>query len=78
MIKAGVKDVLGKLGRVKPFKIAPPCHFELAYHVSAQTDTGATLGPAKRLDARTLTFTADDYLERFRTLKALISIAPGR
>jgi hypothetical protein len=24
MIRAGVKDALGKLGRVKPFKIAPP------------------------------------------------------
>ena len=79
MIKAGVKDALGKLGRVKPFKMAAPYNFELAYHVSAQADMGAMLLPSvKRVDARTLAFTADDYIEGFRTLRALISLAPAR
>jgi D-amino peptidase len=79
MIKAGVTDALGKLGRVKPFKMAAPYNFELAYHVSAQADMGAMLLPnVKRVDARTLAFTADDYIEGFRTLRALISLAPAR
>jgi D-amino peptidase len=78
MIKAGVRDALGKLGRVKPFKIAGPYNFELVYHVSAQADMGAMLGQAKRLDARTLGFTADDYIQGFRQLRALIAIAPAR
>ncbi len=78
LIKAGVKDALGKLGRVKPFKFAPPYNFELEYHVSAQADMGAMLTEVKRVDARTVAFTAVDYLEGFRTLRALIAIAPPR
>ena len=31
-----------------------------------------------RLDARTLGFVADDYIEGFRKLRAMISIAPAR
>jgi D-amino peptidase len=74
MIKAGVKDALGKLGRIKPFKIAAPYNFELKYHVSAQADVGEMLmlPGVKRPDARTLTFTANDYIEGFRKLLALI------
>jgi len=78
LIKAGVKDALGKLGRAKPFKIASPYKFELEYHVSAQADMGEMLPQVKRVGARTIAFTADDYLEGFRTLRALIAIAPAR
>lgn len=79
MIKAGVKEALGKLAGLKPYKFAPPFRFELEYHVSAQADMGAMLLPqVKRADARTLVFTANDYLEGFRTLRALISLAPAR
>ena len=79
MIEAGVKEALAKLGRAKPFKMSAPYTFELGYHVSAQADMGAMLLPnVKRVDARTLAFTADDYIEGFRTLRALISLAPAR
>jgi D-amino peptidase len=78
MIKAGVKDALGKLGRIKPFKIAPPYNFELAYHVSAQADMAVMLTEVKRVDARTVAFTADDYILGFRKLRALIALAPAR
>ena len=43
MIKAGVKEALGKLPRIKPYKLASPYNFELGYHVSAQADMGAML-----------------------------------
>lgn len=79
MIKAGVKDALARLGRVRPFKLAAPYIFELGYHVSAQADMGAMLLPSvRRVDARTLAFTADDYIRGFCTLRALISLAPAR
>lgn len=78
-IEAGAREALAKRGAVKPFKMAPPYTFELAYHVSAQADMGAMLLPTvKRVDARTLAFTANDYIEGFRTLRALISLAPSR
>ena len=79
MIEAGAKEALSRLGRAKPFKMAAPYTFELGYHVSAQADMGAMLLPGiKRVDARTLSFTADDYIEGFKTLRALISLAPAR
>lgn len=78
MIKVGVKDALGKLGRVKPFKFAPPYNFELGYHVSAQADMAAMLTEVKRVDARTVAFTADDFILGFRKLRALIALAPAR
>jgi len=77
-IEAGVREALGKLAGAKPYKLAGPYRFELAYHVSAQADMGAMIPGATRLDARTLAFTADDYIQGFRTLRAMISIAPAR
>lgn len=79
MIKAGVKEALAKLGRLRPFKMPAPYAFELGFHVSAQADMGAMLLPGvKRTDGRTLTFRADDYIDGFRMLRALISLAPAR
>jgi D-amino peptidase len=79
MIKAGVKEALAKIARIMPFKIAGPFHFELACHVSAQADAGIMLrSDIERPDARTLAFTANDFIEGFRTLRALISLAPAR
>lgn len=78
LITAGVKEALGKLPRIKSYKLAPPYNFELGYHVSAQADMGAMIPGAKRIDAWTLAFRADDYLEGFRALRALISLAPSR
>ena len=79
MITAGVRQALGRLPRMKAYRLAAPCGFELGYHVSAQADMGAMLLPnVKRVDARTLAFAADDYIEGFRTLRALISLAPAR
>jgi len=77
-IRMGVKEALGKLAGAKPYKLIAPYTFELAYHVSAQADMGAMIPGVKRLDARTLAFTADDYIQGFRTLRAMISIAPAR
>ena len=78
MLKAGVKEALGKVASVKPFKIAPPYNFELGYHVSAQADMAAMLTEVKRVDARTVAFTADDFILGFRKLRALIALAPAR
>lgn len=78
MIKAGVKEALARLGGTEPFKMAGPYSFELTYHVSAQADMGAMIPGVKRIDARTLGFTADDYIQGFRTLRAMISLAPAR
>ena len=78
LIKEGVKAGLSKLDRIKPFKPSAPYSFELGFHVSAQADIGAMIPGVKRLDARTLSFVANDYLEGFQKLRAMINIAPVR
>lgn len=79
MVADGVRTALGRLPGLKPFKPASPCRFELGYHVSAQADMGAMLLPGiERVDGRTLAFVASDYVDGFRTLRALISLAPAR
>jgi len=77
-IQSGVKEALKKLSAAKPFKLAAPYRFELDYHISAQADMGAMIPGVQRIGARTLAFTAEDYIEGFRTLRAMISIAPAR
>lgn len=77
-IRMGAQEALGKLASMKPYKLAAPYNFELTYHVSAQADMGAMIPGAKRVDGRTLAFTADDYIQGFRRLRAMISIAPAR
>jgi len=77
-LKAGAKEALGKAASARPYKLTAPHKFELEYHVSAQADMGAMIPGVKRVDARTLGFTADDYIQGFRTLRALIAIAPAR
>ena len=78
LIREGVKAGLSKLDRIKPFKPSAPYSFELGFHVSAQADMGAMIPGVKRLDARTLSFVANDYLEGFQKLRAMINIAPVR
>lgn len=78
LIKEGTKAALGKFGAIRPFKFSSPYSFELGYHVSAQADMGAMIPGVKRVDARTLSFVADDYIEGFQKLRAMINIAPAR
>ncbi|HSA96100.1 MAG TPA: M55 family metallopeptidase [Acidobacteriota bacterium] len=78
LIKEGTKAALGKRGVLKPFRPSSPTSFELGYHVSAQADMGAMIPGVTRLDARTLSFVADDYIQGFQKLRAMINIAPAR
>ena len=78
LIKEGTKAALSRVGAVKPFRFSSPYSFELGYHVSAQADMGAMIPGVMRLDARTLSFVANDYIEGFQKLRAMINIAPAR
>ena len=77
-IRDRVADALRKLGQFKPFKIAPPCRFELQYYISAQADMAMYFPGVQRVNARTVAFQADDYLKGFKMLRGLIAVAPSR
>ncbi len=71
-------DAVKRAKQFKPFKIAPPCAFELEYYVSAQADMASIAPQVKRLDARRVMFAADDIVQGVRFLRVLIALAPGR
>lgn len=80
--RAGIRDrvteALRKLAKFKPLKIAPPCSFELRFYVSSQADMAMYMPSVQRVDARTVSFTSEDYLQGFKMLRGLIALAPPR
>jgi len=77
-IKDRVTRALRDLGKFRPYRLASPYTFELEYFTSAQADSGALLPQVERKDARTVSFTMDDYVHGFKLLRALIALAPSR
>jgi D-amino peptidase len=77
-IRDRVADALRKIGMIKPYRITPPCKFELEFFVSSQADMAVMVPSVQRVNARTVAFQTDEYLPGFRLLRALIALAPSR
>ncbi len=69
------KEAVGKISGFQPFLPPSPYDFELSLHNSNQAELGALIPSVKRVDARTLKFQSQDYLEGFKLLRALIALA---
>lgn len=74
-LKEGAKQALLKRDKIAPFKLNPPLNFELEFQTSAQAEMPALLPQVKRTGPRTVTFTANDYLEGFKLMRAIIALA---
>lgn len=74
-LKEGAKQALLKREKIAPFKLNPPLNFELEFQTSAQAEMPALLPQVKRTGPRTVTFTANDYLEGFKLMRAIIALA---
>jgi D-amino peptidase len=72
------KQALLKRASMKPFKVAPPVQFDLLCNTSGQAEAGLLLAGVTFSDARTLSFSADDYVRGFKLLRALIALASDR
>ena len=73
---AARESLLGR-SKVKPYRLAPPFNFELEFHRSSQAEPASLIPGVKRPSARVVSFTSQDYLEGFKLLRALISLAPA-
>jgi len=71
----GAQQALASLGKVKPFRLDPPLSFELEFHNSGQAEMPSLLPQVKRTGPRSVAFTADDYLQGFKLLRAVIALA---
>ena len=72
------KQALLKRASIKPFKVAPPVQFDLVCATSGQAEAGLLIPGVAFSDARTLTFSDDDYVKGFKLLRALIGLASDR
>ncbi len=68
------KALAGRAGR-KPFVLAPPLEFRLELHNSGQAEEPTLIPGVRRIDPRTVGFTANDYLAGIKLLRALILLA---
>jgi D-amino peptidase len=73
-LTAGAVRALRALPQAKPFVLAPPLLFELEYHNSGQAEMPLLVPGVKRIGGRSVGFSAGDYLEGFRLLRALITL----
>jgi D-amino peptidase len=74
-LREAAKEALAKRDRIPPFRLNPPYAFELEFLNSAQAEPAALLPGVKRVNPRTVAFSANDYLEGFKLLRAIIALA---
>ena len=77
-LQEAATEALARRAQRQPFRFSPPYQFSLAFQNSAQAELGELLPMVKRANARTLTFSTQDYLEGFKILRALIALASLR
>jgi len=73
-LRDAAREGLLKRDRIPVFKLAPPLNFELEFHTSAQAEMPLLLPQIRRLNARAVAFSANDYLEGVKLLRAVISL----
>ena len=75
LLRAGAKEAFLKRKQIPPYKLTPPYSFELDFHNSAQAELPLFVPGVKRTAARSVAFSADDFVEGFRLMRALIALA---
>ncbi len=73
-LKSGARVALASRSRRKPFILEPPFQFSVEFHNSGQAEMPLLVPGVKRTGARSVAFAANDYLEGFKLLRALIAL----
>ena len=74
-LKDAAREALAKRSRIEPFRLAGPYTFEVDFHNAGQAELPSLLPNVKRSNPRGVTFTASDYIEGFKLLRAIIALA---
>jgi len=75
LIKEGALRALKRLDEFKPFRIEPPIKIEVTFIHAGMTEMAELIPEAKRIDGRTVSYFSDDYLQAFKSLRAMITLA---
>ncbi len=74
-LKDAAREALGKRSRVEPIRLAGPYTFDVEFHNAGQAELPSLVPNVKRSNPRGVTFTASDYIEGFKLLRAIIALA---
>jgi D-amino peptidase len=74
-LKDGAREALAKRAGITPFRFNPPCQFEIDFNNSGQAEMPMLIPGVKRIGARSVGFSADEFLEGFKEMRALIALA---
>jgi D-amino peptidase len=74
-LKDAAKEALLKRAQIQPFRISAPYTFEVEFLYSNQAEWPSMLANVRRTAPRAVTFTAGDYIEGFKLLRAVIALA---
>ncbi len=70
-IRTAAKRALERLSEIKSVKPATPATFEVRFTQTVLADVAEQIPTIKRVDARTISYQADDYLQGYRLLRVL-------
>ena len=74
-LRAAAAEAIAMKDKIQPFRLNSPYAFEVEFMNSAQAEPPALLPGVKRSAPRAVTFTAADFLEGFKLLRAIIALA---
>jgi D-amino peptidase len=74
-LKEGAKEALLKRAKIAPYVMTPTYEFELEFHNSGQAEMPSLLPQVKRIGPRSIAFSATDYIEGFKLMRAAIALA---
>jgi D-amino peptidase len=78
LLEDGARIALRQKDRIQPFRLSSPYRFAVTFQSSAKAEPGEWLPGVTRTDGRTLSFTANDAVEGFKLLRALIALGATR
>ena len=73
-LREGAKEALAKRARIALFRLNPPCKFDVEFNTSGQAEMPMLVPGVKQTGARSVGFSADDFLEGYKEMRALIAL----
>ena len=73
-LKEGAKEALAKKAGIAPFRLNPPCQFDVEFNNSGQAEMPLLVPGVRRTGARSVGFSAGNFLEGFKEMRALIAL----
>lgn len=71
-IRKQVKSAIEQRRDMRVYKLNAPFKFEMAYFRSSQTEAPALIPGVKRINAKTIQYESNDFVEGFKLMRALI------